>query len=471
MTRPIAPNEAGDHRPYGEPMEAMPGLLAIAYDNARRLATIGSLVAMLAAATALALPASYKATAQLLVDPRDLKVLDNQLTPSAEAQNIDVTQVESQALVLGSEKVLGRAAEKLQLAEDPEFNRSRGALSALLAALLSDLLPDVELPSERRPAEEAALERLKKAVQVYRINRSYVLAVAATASSKEKARAIVDAIVAAYLGEVAEQRAGVANRARGDLDAGVEVLRRKVHDSEERLARYTQENNLVGVRGQIVSEQQLSDLNSQLVSARVETARLKARLEGSPRSAAEFERVPEAVASPTMRELRVQLSQVNLRKARLGAQLMPAHPDMRDVADQERAVVVQINRELARIRESIAIQHQRAKETETALERQLEDLRKRVNSANNAQIRLREIEREVEANRSIYQQAVTRALEAGEQARLNTANVQVIAAASAEQARAFPPPTPLLAGFGFVIGALGMLAILFVRVLARARKL
>jgi uncharacterized protein involved in exopolysaccharide biosynthesis len=75
----------------------------------------------------------------------------------------------------------------------------------------------------------------------------------------------------------------------------------------------------------------------------------------------------------------------------------------------------------------------------------------------------------VEANRSIYQQAVTRALEAGEQARLNTANVQVIAAASADQARAFPPPTPLLAGFGFVIGALGMFAILFVRALARSR--
>lgn len=471
MTRPIALNEADGPEPAGEAVAPTPGLLAIAYDNGRRLAVAGVLAAMLAAAAALALPASYKATAQLLVDPRDLKVLDNQLTPSAEAQNIDVTQVESQALVLGSEKVLRRAAEKLHLAVDPEFNKPRGALSALLAALISDLLPDVELPSEQRSAEELALERLKKAVQVYRINRSYVLAVSATASSKDKARSIVDAIVAAYLGEVAEQRASIANRTRGDIDAGVEVLRRKVHDSEERLARYTQENNLVGVRGQIVSEQQLSDLNSQLVSARVEAARLKARLEGSPRSAAEFERVPEAVASPTMRELRVQLSQVNLRKARLGAQLMPGHPDMRDVADQERAVVTQIDRELARIRESIAIQYQRAKETESALEHQLEDLRKRVNSANNAQIRLREIEREVEANRSIYQQAVTRALEAGEQARLNTANVQVIAAASADQARAFPPPTPLLAGFGFVIGALGMFAILFVRALARSRLL
>lgn len=471
MMRPVAVSDAGQGDEPDTQLPAMPGLLTIAYRHGRMLLAIGALAAVLAGAAALVLPASYKATAQLLVDPRDLKVLDNQLTPSAEAQNIDVTQVESQALVLGSEKVLRRAAEKLQLGADPEFNKSRGALAALFAALLSDIAPGMQMASEERSAEEAALERLKKVVQVYRINRSYVLAVAVTASSKEKARSIVDAIVAAYLGEVAEQRASVANRARGDIDAGVEVLRRKVHESEERLARYMQDNNLVGVRGQIVSEQQLADLNSQLVTARVETARLKARLEGSPRSAAEFERVPEAVASPTMRELRVQLSQVNLRKARLGAQLMPGHPDMRDVADQERAVVTQIDRELARIRESIAIQHQRAKETEAALERQLEDLRKRVNSANNAQIRLREIEREVEANRAIYQQAVTRALEAGEQARLNTANVQVISAASAEQARAFPPPAPLLAGFGFVIGALGMFAILFVRALAHARRL
>mgnify|MGYP001221546966 CR=1 FL=1 len=448
-----------------------PDLVSTALRHRWLIAVVGLLAMLLALAGGLAMTPKYKATAQLLVDPRDLKVLDNQLSPSAEAQNIDVSLVESQALVLGSETVLRRAAQRLDLLDDPEFNGSRRGLAGAIMESLRDIFPGLDIGAVEDRDANAALDRLKRAVQVYRINRSYVLAVGAVAASRDKARAIVDAIVASYLEEVASSRANLAKRAREDIDAGLVALRARVQNAEESLARYTQENNLVGVRGQIVSEQQLADLNSQLISARVEMARLKARLDGSPTSAADVERFPEAVASPTMRELRVQLSQVNLRKSRLAAQLRPGHPDMRDIADQERAVYTLIESELRRIRDSLSIQYQRAKETVTALESQLEQLRSRVNEANKAQIRLRELEREVEVNRGIYQQAVTRGLEAGQQARLNTANVQVIAAASVDKDRAFPPPLPLLAGFGFTIGALLAFLILHVRYLARAQRL
>ena len=442
-----------------------PDLLAIAWSRKTRHVVLGLVGAMALVALGSLLGPRYKATAQLLVDPRDIRVTDNQITPQAEAQNIGVTLVESQVLVLQSEGVLRLVVERLKLAEDDEFN---GRRASLLRSSIDRVLQAVGFQPAAASEEEriTALYNLQRQFRVRRIDRTYVIEATATAQSREKARAVLDALIAAYLDDQAASRSDVARRTGQEIDSGVAALRATLESSERKLAAYMQQNNLVGARGQLVSEQQLADLNSQLINARVEVSRLEAR-----RGAASggFEMLPEALASPTLRDLRASLARVSQQKASLETQMLPGHPAVRAVADNERKIMGMITAEVGRIREASEIELRRARANVTALERQLAELREVHNRTNNAQIQLRELERDVEVSRNLYRQAITRAREAQEQARVNTANVRVISAATPDRDRLFPPPTSFLAAFGLGLGMLLSMLASFASVLLGRR--
>src|SRR4029079_9775983 len=104
----------------------------------------------------------------------------------------------------------------------------------------------------------------------------------------------------------------------------------------------------------------------------------------------------------------------------------------------EREMRKQSAGELQRIVLSARHEYDRAKATEDALARNVETLRTQMNSTNSAMIGLRELERDLEAYRSLYEQAIVRAREAREQSRVNTTNVRIISEANPARDRAFP---------------------------------
>ena len=449
----------------------LPDLFAMARRRFWLVLACGLAGAALAVAAGSLMRPIYKATAQLLVDPRDLKLLDNQVTPGTDVQNIGITLVENQAMVLGSDNVLGQVSQKLRLEADPEFNGTQGGPLKPVTEGAQKLLDRLR-KREPEPSDLKAvvLNQLQRSIRMRRIDKTYVIELTAAAQSRDKARTIVDTVIEAYLDDLSRSRAEVARRAGEDIDSGIDALRRNVETAEQKVARYMADNNLVGVRGQIVTEQQLADINAQMITARVEVARLKARLDATPRAVADYQTVPEAVASQTLRDLRASLARISQQKAAMAAQMLPSHPVMRGIADNERQVLGFISAELGRIRQSITVEYQRAVANEKALDGQLGVLREQMNKASSAQIQLRELEREVEASRAVYRQSVTRVHEAREQARLNTANVRVISPASADLGRAFPPPMSFLAGFGFLLGLVLAIVTMHARHLARAGR-
>ena len=73
-------------------------------------------------------------------------------------------------------------------------------------------------------------------------------------------------------------------------------------------------------------------------------------------------------------------------------------------------------------------------------------------------MRLRELEREVEASRDVYQSFLKRSRETEEQESLNTSSARIIGEATVPQRRTFPPAMSLIAMVGFMLGALAAAA-------------
>src|SRR3981081_3588309 len=96
-----------------------------------------AMAALICACAAVAIGKSltpkYTATAQLYVDPRELQLVDRELTPRAQDISGLAMVVESQARLITSNSVLLPVIENTRIDEDPEFGgESRGIAASLL---------------------------------------------------------------------------------------------------------------------------------------------------------------------------------------------------------------------------------------------------------------------------------------------------------------------------------------------------
>ena len=90
--------------------------------------------------------------------------------------------------------------------------------------------------------------------------------------------------------------------------------------------------------------------------------------------------------------------------------------------------------------------------TRTTLAANLEKLKSNAITTNEAMVTLRELERDVQASRAVYEAFLVRARETGEQERLDTKNIRVISRADAPLRRSFPPSNTLLALGALLVG-------------------
>lgn len=396
----------------------------------------------------------YNSHAELLVDPRELRIFDNQVTPTTVASDTGIALVESQTRVLGSDNVLRRVIDKLDLANDPEFNGTPRSTVDRVWARISNLQLHLGNKDNRADATEAALDKLARQIYVRRPERTYVMELTASAESREKAVAITEAIIAAYLTDLSQARDKVTAAAGASIDARLEALRNNVNQSEAKVAKYKTDNNLMATGGVLVNEQQLTEINKQLVQAQTDSARAKSRYEEMQGSIADPASSPEAVNSATLRNLKAQLSTISAQQQQLGVDLLPNHPSMRAIAAEARTVRTQMTMEMKNLLEASRHDYERAKAAEDSLNNTLQDLRKQLVTTSDAQIGLRELQRELDANQSIYQLAIVRVREAREQEGVDTTNVRVISPAIADRTPSFPPskrlllPTAFLTMFG-----------------------
>jgi uncharacterized protein involved in exopolysaccharide biosynthesis len=88
------------------------------------------------------------------------------------------------------------------------------------------------------------------------------------------------------------------------------------------------------------------------------------------------------------------------------------------------------------------------------LEADLEGLKQKSVVTSQASVRLRELEREAEASRALYQSFLTRARETGEQQSIDNTNLRVISKATPPRDKSWPPRLLLIAVA--LVGGLGI---------------
>jgi len=421
-------------------------------------ATLAALV--LAVLFVLLAPRQYTATTQILIDPTDLRAVGSETTQPNQTSDAALMQVESQVQVLSSDAVLRRVVSSENLDHDPEFVRGPSLLSQLMG---KDALPaDTTL---------AALNELKRRVQVKRAERTLVVDVSVTSRDPNKAVRIANAIAQAYLQEQTQVRTDAARQVSQSLSSHLKELQDRVREAEEKVEAFKARNNIVNANGQLVGDQQLTDMSSQLGAARARTAEAKARLdqvELVQRTRDESGAFPEALQSPSITALRGQYAEVLRREAEQTATLGARHPAVIDIEAQAERLKHMIDAEVDRAAVAARTEYASAKASEQTLSGNFDALKHTAIGTNEAMVGLRELERDAQANRSIYEAFLVRARETGEQEQVDTKNIRVLSKADLPQRRSSPPPSLLLALAAMMLGAAAGTGLVLVRPLPEA---
>ncbi len=290
--------------------------------------------------------------------------------------------------------------------------------------------------------------------------------VSVTSLYPEKAERIANAIAQAYLAEQTDVRSDAARQISQTLSARLNELKDRVREAEERVEAFKARNNILGASGQLVNEQQLSELNNQLGAARARAAQAKARLEEVERlqrTKGDVGAVPEAVQSPTITALRGQYAEIVRREAEQMTSLGARHPAVIEIQAQADRLRRMIEEEVNRTALSARSEYESAHANEDMLARSLEALKHNAVVTNEAMVTLRELERDVQASRAVYEAFLVRARETGEQERLDTKNIRVISRADLPLHRSFPPSNLILAVAALALGIGAGIAITILR--------
>ncbi len=423
------------------------------------IASAALIGACLAVAGGKSLTPRYTAIAQLYVDPRELQLVDRELTPRAQDVSGMSMVVESQARLITSNSVLLQVIKQANLDKDPEFGGGGGDGKTLTSSLLGLIGLQFRAPAaaETNEVQLAALDALNKHITIRKTEKSFIVDVEVWSTDPAKAAMLANTLTNTFLTDSRNSQALAARRATTELSGRLKELRERLRNAETVLATYKAQNNFVGTQDSLISDQQLSSSNQRLSAARAATMDAQARLdqiEATKRTATDAGATSEALQSPTIANLRAQYADARKKYAEQTAELGPRHPALRQTEKQVEDLKRTINEEIDRFALSAKNDLTRARDYEASLNRALEVQKRQSLQLSQAAVRLRELEREADASRDVYQSFLKRSRETEEQETLNTSAARVIGEATVPQRRSFPPGMTLFAMIGFLFGGL-----------------
>ncbi|MET4802863.1 Wzz/FepE/Etk N-terminal domain-containing protein [Bradyrhizobium sp. LB11.1] len=415
------------------------------------IAAVGASLALVIVYLVLAKP-MYTANARIMMDTRQTQVLDKD--SGANSALIDTGFVDSQVEVINSDDLILSVVRRLRLTEDPEFNGSNPGLLTTLIGKITSLFDSGEPPSQER-IEHAVVEMIQKNLRVERVLTTYVLSLNYRAHNPAKAVTIANAIADAYLVGALEAKYQSTKRATEWLQQRSVELSEQATASDRAVQSFKAEHNIVGTSRGLMSEQQLSDLNTQLVQARAATAEAKARLDRieaiSDQDVAQTT-VTDALNNPVITRLRAQYLDLAAQYADWSRRYGKTHLAAVNLANKMEELRKNIADEIHRIGDAYRSDYEIAKSREASLDKNVKELVAQAGHTGQAEVKLRDLESAADTYRNLYNTFLEKLQSATQNQSFPLSEARLISTATKPDRKS--SPRTVLALVGGLVGGL-----------------
>lgn len=437
----------------------------------RRALLIAAAVAAMLAVGVLYLATTkpmFGSTALVYLDIENAQIAGNQPSPAGMPASLSDVDVNSQLQIIQSEKLALAVIEKLGIADAEEFRRPPNLIMQMVSRGIGILRSMIRLGPPPASVEEAGVprfivEEFGKRLFVDRVDDTFVLAIGFTSENAQRAADVANAVANAYLEEKLDARYESVRRASAWLEQRLAELREKAVASDKVVQEYKREHGIIDTgsgSGQLLSDTQLTDISARLGDARKEIATRRARYDqiaqmiasGNPDAA-----VVDSLANPVISELRQQYSRVAQQEADITRRYGADHQAAARARSQMEDINGLILRELGRIEQVYRSDLEVALKQEIDIAGQLDGVTARSTDIAAAQVRLRELERDAQADQNLYESFLDRYKSALQQQSFPITDARVLTEASPARNKSSPKTAITLALSGIAGLALGLL--------------
>lgn len=224
----------------------------------------------------------FTASSSVLIDKGN-GVLLSRMSDAGLPVNDEPT-VLSEVEVLKSDTISLAVVDKLNLTNNPAFmDGGKSAIASVISMVRQAFdfsswfnKDSVEATMDERRQRAAAMVEANMVVQ--RVGKTYVLSIDYTSRSPQLAAQISAAIADVYLTDKLNSKYDATRRASEWLQQRIDELRQQALASDLAVQQFRRDNGLVATsNGGLVSDQQLSELNSALIKAQADTAQAIAK--------------------------------------------------------------------------------------------------------------------------------------------------------------------------------------------------
>ncbi len=373
----------------------------------------------------------FRSSATLLIESEEARVVGIEGVYSSgrrRGEDYFLTQFE----ILKSRELAERVVENMELVTHPQFDPRQQEEGFSLRKMLFPTDDEEVLPPSEEAIFQSVVDRVRGSTSISPVRKTHLVRVSYESSNPEVAAALANAFAQAYIESHLDSKMGVTVEAAGYLRERLEGLRQTLRESEQKLQEYRESEGLIDVQGvQTLKADELEELTRRYADAsqkrsEAETLYLQVKALGDNPSYEELVSIPSVLRNPLVQNLREDQSLANRKVVELSKRYGPKHPKMIAAKSDAAQTLSELEYQARRVAQGIETDYRGAQQTERTIESQISGAKSRAQGVNRKEFRLRELEREVEANRELYDMFLVRAKETTEAQGLSSANARIV---------------------------------------------
>lgn len=370
----------------------------------------------------------YDAVGSIAINKMDPVAFNLKDSTGGGADYYDPTDLDTEVRILKSDLLALQVIRQLGLDKGTALGGQNQSSSGL------QLTTDVLQPDS--PGISAVLAGFKGSLQVSLVPNTRIIEIHYRSPDRNLAPRVVNALANTYVEQNFKTRFESTMQASEWLSKQLVDLQMKVETSQEKLVKYQKEHEILGIdEKQNITTAKLDELNRELTvaeSGRMDKESIYRLVQAgdadSITAAAHAESALKGSAggSALLDRLREQEADLKIQLAQLGVQFGPAYPKLAQIRGQLQEVQAQMQVEMTKVTARLRGDYQAALQRENMLRSALEQQKQEANKLNESAIEYNLLKRDVDTNRTLYDNLLEKLKEAGVMAGLRSNNFRIV---------------------------------------------
>lgn len=398
-----------------------------------RIAALSIVITLLAAMWAMSLTPIFRATATLLIESEKANTVSVEEIYGLNTGNREYFQ--TQLAILRSRRIAELILDAVDFAKYDLPNEKKGLPSLKeLPSIVRDWVSGSPVPTEV-PSEQVAnikvrqmrISQITNSISINFVRGTHLVEVSFDSHSRELSALVANTIPVVYINNQLEAKMSMTQKVTSWLSERQLAMRDVLSASEQKLYQYTETHDLVDVQGiEGLASQELNQLTTQLSDARRRLAQSESIYKVvQNRSGINLESLPEVLNHTVIQSAKREEEAATRNVSELARRYGPKHPRMINAREELSAVQENVRGQILTLVTGIENEYNLSRSDVENLEAELATARQGFQQVSRKGSEFRELQREVEINRGLYDAFLKRFTETSETNNFTQANARI----------------------------------------------